>query len=51
MTLEADVVVVGGGVAGCVAAIRAAEAGASVIVVDKVRSIRRSEMPAAVAPS
>ena len=35
-------VVVGGGVAGCVAAIRAAEAGASVIVVDKVRSIRRS---------
>jgi adenylylsulfate reductase, subunit A len=42
MALDADVVIVGGGVAGCVAAIRAADAGATVIVVDKVRSLRRS---------
>lgn len=40
--LGADVVVVGGGVAGCVAAVRAARAGASVLVLDKVGSIRRS---------
>jgi succinate dehydrogenase/fumarate reductase flavoprotein subunit len=40
--IEADVLVVGGGVAGCVAAVRAAEAGASVVVLDKVRDIRRS---------
>ena len=40
--LGADVVVVGGGVAGCVAAVRAARTGASVVVLDKVGSIRRS---------
>ncbi|MFC0527718.1 FAD-dependent oxidoreductase [Phytohabitans kaempferiae] len=40
--IEADVLVVGGGIAGCVAATRAAEAGASVVLVDKVRSVRRS---------
>lgn len=40
--VRADVVVVGGGIAGSVAAMRAAEAGASVVVLDKVRSIRRS---------
>ena len=40
--LSADVIVVGGGVAGCVAAVRAARAGASVVVLDKVGSIRRS---------
>ncbi|MDT4892359.1 MAG: hypothetical protein QOE97_1394 [Pseudonocardiales bacterium] len=39
---RADVVIVGGGIAGCVAALRAAEAGASVLVLDKTRSIRRS---------
>ena len=41
-SLTADVIVVGGGIAGCVAAIRAARYGASVIVLDKSRSIRRS---------
>jgi len=40
--VESDVLIVGGGLAGCVAAIRAAEAGATVVVVDKARSIRRS---------
>lgn len=40
--IDSDVVIVGGGIAGCVAAIRAAQAGASVTLVDKVRSIRRS---------
>jgi succinate dehydrogenase/fumarate reductase flavoprotein subunit len=40
--LQTDVVIVGGGVAGCVAAVRAAAAGASVVVLDKVGSIRRS---------
>lgn len=40
--IESDVLIVGGGLAGCVAAIRAAEAGATVVVVDKARSIRRS---------
>jgi succinate dehydrogenase/fumarate reductase flavoprotein subunit len=40
--LTVDVVVVGGGIAGCVAAIRAAQTGASVAIVDKARSIRRS---------
>ncbi len=37
-----DVLVVGGGVAGCIAGVRAREAGARVVVVDKVRSLRRS---------
>src|SRR5689334_17764996 len=41
-TIEADVLIVGGGIAGCVAAIRAAQAGASVVLVDKARSVRRS---------
>jgi adenylylsulfate reductase subunit A len=40
--IDSDVVIVGGGIAGCVAAIRAAQAGASVSLVDKARSIRRS---------
>jgi succinate dehydrogenase/fumarate reductase flavoprotein subunit len=40
--VDTDVVIVGGGIAGCVAAIRAAQAGANVVVVDKARSIRRS---------
>lgn len=40
--IESDVLVVGGGVAGCVAAIRAREAGASVVVVDKTRDLRRT---------
>ena len=40
--IESDVLIVGGGIAGCVAATRAARAGASVVVVDKVRSVRRS---------
>jgi succinate dehydrogenase/fumarate reductase flavoprotein subunit len=40
--LDADVVIVGGGIAGCVAAIQAAATGASVVVLDKTRSIRRS---------
>ena len=41
-TVDADVMIVGGGIAGCVAAIRAAQAGASVVLVDKARSVRRS---------
>jgi len=40
--IESDVLIVGGGIAGCVAATQAARAGASVVIVDKVRSIRRS---------
>jgi succinate dehydrogenase/fumarate reductase flavoprotein subunit len=40
--LESDVLIIGGGIAGCVAAIKAAEAGASVLLVDKTRAIRRS---------
>ncbi|HVX21688.1 MAG TPA: FAD-dependent oxidoreductase [Acidimicrobiales bacterium] len=40
--VDCDVLVVGGGVAGCVAAARAAEHGASVVLVDKARSVRRS---------
>jgi adenylylsulfate reductase, subunit A len=40
--LETDVLVVGGGIAGCVAAARAREAGADVVIVDKARSIRRT---------
>lgn len=40
--IESDVLVIGGGIAGCVAATRAGRAGASVVVVDKVRSVRRS---------
>jgi adenylylsulfate reductase subunit A len=40
--VESDVLVVGGGVAGCVAAIRAREAGASVVIVDKTRDLRRT---------
>lgn len=40
--IQSDVLVVGGGIAGCVAAIQAAAAGATVVVVDKARSIRRS---------
>lgn len=39
---DSDVLIIGGGIAGCIAAIRAAEAGASVILVDKARSVRRS---------
>jgi succinate dehydrogenase/fumarate reductase flavoprotein subunit len=41
-TIDADVLIIGGGIAGCVAAVRAAQAGASVVVVDKARSVRRS---------
>src|ERR1035441_1482568 len=37
--IESDVVVIGGGVAGCVAAIRARELGASVVIVDKTADI------------
>lgn len=40
--IESDVLVLGGGIAGCLAAVRAAETGASVVVVDKARSVRRS---------
>lgn len=40
--MESDVLVIGGGIAGCVAAIRAAATGASVVLVDKARSVRRS---------
>jgi adenylylsulfate reductase subunit A len=40
--VDAGVVIVGGGIAGCVAAIRAADSGADVVVVDKARSVRRS---------
>lgn len=40
--IESDVLVIGGGIAGCVAAVRAAESGASVVLVDKTRSVRRS---------
>lgn len=40
--IESDVLVVGGGVAGCVAAVRACEAGASVVVVDKTRDLCRT---------
>jgi succinate dehydrogenase/fumarate reductase flavoprotein subunit len=40
--VESDVLIIGGGIAGCVAAVRAAEAGASVVVVDKTRSMVRS---------
>jgi adenylylsulfate reductase subunit A len=40
--VASDVLIIGGGIAGCVAAIRAAESGASVVLVDKARSVRRS---------
>lgn len=40
--IDADVLVIGGGIAGCVAAIRAAGTGATVVLVDKARSVRRS---------
>jgi len=39
-TIEADVLVVGGGLAGCWAAIRASELGARVVLVDKARVSR-----------
>jgi adenylylsulfate reductase, subunit A len=41
-SVDSDVLIIGGGIAGCVAAIRAAQAGASVVLVDKARSVRRS---------
>jgi adenylylsulfate reductase subunit A len=40
--LEADVLVVGGGVAGCLAAIEALDAGASVLVADKAKFLERA---------
>lgn len=40
--IESDVLVVGGGIAGCVAAIRACELGASVVIVDKTADIVRT---------
>ncbi|MQA78024.1 MAG: FAD-dependent oxidoreductase [Streptosporangiales bacterium] len=40
--LETDVLVVGGGVAGCLAALEAREAGARVLVVDKARFLERA---------
>jgi succinate dehydrogenase/fumarate reductase flavoprotein subunit len=41
-SVDSDVLIIGGGIAGCVAAIRAAQAGASVVLADKARSVRRS---------
>jgi len=40
--LETDVLILGGGVAGCIAALQACEAGADVLLVDKAISIKRS---------
>jgi succinate dehydrogenase/fumarate reductase flavoprotein subunit len=40
--VDTDVLIVGGGIAGCIAASRARDAGADVLIVDKVPSIRRS---------
>ena len=40
--MEADVLVVGGGVAGCLAAIEALDAGASVLVADKAKFLERA---------
>ena len=40
--IDAEVLILGGGVAGCMAALRAREAGADVVLVDKARSIKRS---------
>lgn len=40
--LETDVLVVGGGVAGCLAAFEACEGGANVLVVDKARLLERA---------